>query len=274
MRYELKPLGVGGILDQAIRILKDRFVLFLLIMSCLQIPLTFVTGWISFLNTPTLSARPTPEEMQAVMNAQFSSGIILLPCILLNLFIATPITNAAIVYATANIYLGKPTSLGDAMRGAMSRLVPFIWTWFLVGLIVGLGMMACIVPGIIFLFRYFLATDIAVIEGVSGRAALRRSRDLMLSDRTKHYNTAFLLGLIIFFINLAIQQGSIHFIPQPLIATLVLAIAQGIGTAFALIAVVVFYFSCRCRAENFDLVQLANALVASPVELRESEVPR
>ena len=42
MRYELKPLGVGGILDQAIAIFKDRLGLFLLITLILRIPATAV----------------------------------------------------------------------------------------------------------------------------------------------------------------------------------------------------------------------------------------
>jgi hypothetical protein len=266
MRYELKPLGVGGILDQAIRIFKDRFVLFLLIMMCLEVPLNFVTAYSVERNSVKMSAHPTPAEMDAAFRSQGRSFVLFLPLLLLNMFIVTPITNAAIVHATANVYLGKPTGIGDAVRVALGRFFPFVWTSFLFGLVVFLGTLACFVPGIIFFFRYFLATDIVVIERTSGWAAMRRSRELMVSHRTKHYNTAFLLLLIVGIINFGVQQGTIHLIPDPLVATLVAAVLQGVAFAFSLIAVVVFYFSCRCRAENFDLVQLAESVAAGPEE--------
>ena len=197
----------------------------------------------------------------------------MVPLGLLNAFLITPITNAAIVHATANIYLGKETGVGNALRMALSRFFPFVWTWFLVGVVIGLGTVACLVPGIIFFFRYFLATDVVVIEGISGSAAMRRSRQLMVSHRTKHYNTAFLLGLIIAFISWGIQQAALHLIPQPLISIVVASVLQGVTVAFSLIAFVVFYFSCRCRTENFDLVQLAQAVAAEPVERPEGRYP-
>jgi hypothetical protein len=267
MRYELKALGVGGILDQAIRIFRDRFVLFLLIIMCLEVPLNFVTAWSTQRNAVKMSAHPTPAEVDAAFRAQGRSFVLFLPLILLNLFIVTPITNAAIVHATANVYLGKPTGIGDAIRVALGRFVPFVWTSLLLQLVVSLGLLACFVPGIIFFFRYFLATDIVVIEHTSGWAAMRRSRELMVSHRTKHYNTAFLLLLIVGIINFGIRRGAVYLTPDPLVATLVVSVLQGVTLAFSLISIVVFYFSCRCRAENFDLVQLAESVAAGPGEL-------
>jgi hypothetical protein len=262
MQYELKPLGVGGILDQAIRVFKDHFVLFMLIMVCFQMPLNCAYSWLIQKDTPVVSQKATPEEARAALQSQFHNFLVFFPLMLVTLLIATPITNAALVHATSKVYLGKPTGVGESLWAALTRFFPITWTWFLVSSIIFLGFIACIIPGVIFAFRYYLATDVVVIERVSGFAALRRSRELMLSDRTKHYNTAFLLGIILFIINIGIQQGTVRLIPDPLVSAVVATVLQGIGGAFWLIAIVVFYFSCRCRAENFDLVQLAEAVAA------------
>jgi hypothetical protein len=42
------------------------------------------------------------------------------------------------------------------------------------------------------------------------------------------------------------------------------ALVQTLGIGFATIAWVVFYYSCRCRIENLDLVQMARAVAAEP----------
>ena len=51
-------------------------------------------------------------------------------------------------------------------------------------------------------------------------------------------------------------------IPQPHARIVAIAVAQGIGTLLATCALVVFYFSCRCKLENFDLQVLADAVGA------------
>ena len=79
-----------------------------------------------------------------------------------------PITNAAVVYAISNAYLEKPISVGGSVKRAFQRILPLIWTWFLVGLAIMGGMILCFVPGILAAFWFALATQVVVIEGVAG----------------------------------------------------------------------------------------------------------
>ncbi|MGE3316165.1 MAG: hypothetical protein AB7O26_13700 [Planctomycetaceae bacterium] len=264
MRYELKALGVGEILDQSIRVLKDHFGLFLKIMFCLQIPLTLIFQFAALGMQPDISSNPTPEEMRAVMQSQ----TVLLPItflfLALSMMLVVPLTNAAIVHATSCVYLGRETSVRDAFSVGLSRFLPLIWTWFLVYCFVMVGLVLCILPGILMLFRYGLAANVAVVEGISGMDALNRSKFLMTTERTKHYNQFFLLGLTIGAIGFGLNLGA-AMIPQAHMAVAATVIAQGLQSAFGLIATVVFYFSCRCRVENFDLDQLAQAVEVTPV---------
>ena len=81
--------------------------------------------------------------------------------------------------------------------------------------------------------------------------------------------TGFVLGLVVGIINMGIGLGA-AIIPQPHAQVVATALAQGIATLLATCSVVVFYFSCRCKAENFDLQVLADAVGADadvqPVE--------
>jgi hypothetical protein len=260
MTYELKAMGVGGILDQSIRVFKDHFGLFMTIMFCLQIPLNIIFQLLVVSMTPELPANPTPEEIHALMQNQMGSLLLLqsLFGIVIGLTVV-PITQAALMYATSNIYLGRPVSIGEAFKVGLHRFVALAWTWFLVYILCMGGLLLCILPGILMFFRYALATNVAVLEGISGSAALKRSKQLMHSNRTKNYNTLFLLLLMLVVITYGVAIGS-QYIPNRYAAAVVMTLLEAVNGAFWLIAMVVFYFSCRCRAENFDLMQLAQAV--------------
>jgi hypothetical protein len=47
------------------------------------------------------------------------------------------------------------------------------------------------------------------------------------------------------------------------LALIVGTLLQAVTTPLGIIWVVVFYYSCRCRAENFDLVQLAREVASA-----------
>lgn len=267
MRYQVRHLVLGGILDQAIRLTKDHFGLLLGIAFVLLIPYAVVQGFIAHAVTPTLPPQPTQEEVTAYTQAQLRSLAIILPLAYAGLFVILPITNAAMAYALANAYLEKPISIGGAFQHAFRRLVGLIWTWVLLGLAIMGGFMLCIIPGILASFWFSLATQVVVIEGTSGVAALKRSKQLM----TGNIGTLFVLGLLLGIINMSINGGA-ALIPQEHLSVLLSAVAQGVAAIFGAAAMVVFYFSCRCQHEHFDLTLLAQAVGAEPPTAVDADV--
>lgn len=87
----------------------------------------------------------------------------------------------------------------------------------------------------------------------------------MLSNRTRHYNTAFLLFLLLGIIQWAVVSAGV-IIPQEHLRAIIVSLIQGCTVLFGTTAIVVFYFSCRCTAEHFDLVRLAEAIEQEPPE--------
>ena len=135
MKYELKPLKVGGILDQAILILKDRFGLFLTILLCLQIPVAIVINLIITDKVPMLAPNPSPEELAESLQTQLNFLVsVMMPVSFLMLLIVTPVMNCALVHAAARVYLGKPVGVRRAFRAGILRTLPLLWTWTLLGL--------------------------------------------------------------------------------------------------------------------------------------------
>jgi uncharacterized membrane protein len=165
---------------------------------------------------------------------------------------ALPIANAALVRIVANSYLGRNTSTGDAIGSAFGLIIPLYWTWFLLTIAVTGGMILCIVPGIIAAFWFSLATQVVVVERVNGIDALKRSRELMRGN----IGTVFVLGLVLGMISTGMQVGAL-LIPQVHAQGLATVLVNCVFTVFSSAAMVVFYFSCRCRNEQFDLQLLA-----------------
>lgn len=257
MRYQIRQLGLGGILDQTFTLIKDHLGMLLAITGVLLIPYQAISGLVQVMFMPQLPPNPTLDQLKAFQGSTGNLWIIL-PVQLLGVLVV-PITNAALAYAVANAYLDKPISLGSAYGKALRRFFPLIWTWFLLALAVIGGLILCFVPGILAAFWFTLATQIVVIEDLSGPAALKRSKLLM----TGNIGTFFALSLLLGIINTGLTVSMLA-IPQPHARMIVLAILTGIETILSSVALVVFYFSCRCKHENFDLALLAESVGEKP----------
>jgi hypothetical protein len=142
---------------------------------------------------------------------------------------------------------------------AVRRYSRCLWTSFLYFLIVTLGMLFCVLPGILFLFWYALALNVSVLEASWGTSALNRSHELMRKGGIDNYLTLFLLWLVVASVNIGINSA-VGLIPERHVAAALGGLLQSVQLALILISTVVFYYSARCRAENFDLLWLAQAV--------------
>ena len=242
MRYEIRELGVGGILDQAIAVTKDHFWLFFKIVLVILLPFTIIAGWFF-----------APEVAAAQVGQMPGAQFWILS--LVNLLGVYPLTNAAMIYAIASCYLGRPISVGIAFRRAGSIFLPLLGTMVLLWLILVLGMFLLFIPFIIFSLWYLLTVQVVVLEGVSGRAALSRSRLLMKGNT----GTAIILTILAMVISVALNAMQ-NLIPQVELRLIVSSMIGSVLFIFIAAAWVVFYFSCRAKAEHFDLALLADAV--------------
>ncbi|TWU25740.1 hypothetical protein [Bythopirellula polymerisocia] len=262
MQYEIKSLGLGGILDQTIKLVTNHFGLFFGIVAVLYLPFVLLQGFIPLAVLPELPAQPTTEQIRAYQEANAQLGLYLAPLSILFGFVIVPITNAAVIDAVSRCYLSREATIGTSYSHAKRILLPLLGTWLLQMLAIMGGFILLIIPGIIFTFWFYLATHTVVIGGESGKAALSRSKKLMKGNM----GTAVALTMVISVIQWAFIGGA-YFIPQKHVATAAQAVLGAAAFVFATVAIVVFYYSCRCKVENFDLALLAeNIGLEGPVE--------
>jgi hypothetical protein len=268
MRYQIKVLDLGGILDQGIELLRNHFVLLFTITLFLMVPLNLIQAYVTHVLASVMKPdAATAEQMATNTEALRLLGIVNTVYLLLLTIFVSPLTNAAVIRAIADNYLGESTSAVESFKHALKVFIPLILTGLLKYVIIYLGFLAFIVPGIIFMFRYWFASHVVIIEGKWGRQALRRSGQLMKGNMS----TAFILGLLVGVLTLLVV-GATNYVPGKLVTIPLRVALQAVLYVFGAAAGVVFYFSARCKLEHFDLQLLADA-VAADARVPGTETP-
>jgi hypothetical protein len=256
MAYQIRPLTVPKVFDQAIYIVKDHLGLLLSIMMMLYVPVGLVTGLIAASFMPMPAHDAPPEEIAGEFLGFWATYW---PFFVVGAFVfllvVIPITNAAIIHAISRLYLGQPVTAMEAFRSSRKQILPLIWANFLYYVVVGPGMMLCLIPGIIFSVWFVFVEQVVVIEGSHGGSALVRSKQITRNN----FLATFVVWFFLFVITAGVSQIQ-QLIPQMHVQMLVGTVLQATIKVFTAAVVTVYYFSCRCKNENFDLHYLAQSL--------------
>lgn len=247
MRYELRTMSVGEILDMSIRLMRDNFLLLCAITGLVYFPYNLFTNLLS-------GSMKNPEGASA-----FSPYFAVLALIgFLVVMGMGPVANGAVTKAVADRYLDQPTSFGRAYGYVFRRIGKLVGALLLVMLFVSLGFLLLIVPGILLGIRYLLVPIVVVVEDVGGATALKRSRELMKGN----WGKAVVLGILLMIV-WAVMAGVSALIPQRFLAAMVSAAVAVLYTTFGQVSIVVIYMHARCQKEAFDLEFLAKSLAES-----------
>lgn len=263
MRYEIREMSLGGILDTGIVLFRDHFKKLYLICCCGYLPALLVFNIVGVFIQETMQRDIVSAQQErdpfAVLNAELPFFFYLIGFLIVMGLIILPITNAAVTLAVAEEFQGRSISVKESLRRALPIWLPMLWTTILSGLVISLGFLMCIIPGVIFALFYYVINQVVVVEGQSGVDAMRRSWALMKDN----IGNAFILSIVIFIIQICIM------IPPALLMTeggwllvnkTIESLFQPLVLMFNSCVYVSIYFSARCRHEQFDMYMLAQSL--------------
>lgn len=239
MDYEIRTMSFGEILDMGFRILKNHFVLLVGLEAIVSVPPIVVSNYLT-------GGSDVPDPFTLLTG--------MLP-LLLALLILQPIIMAAITHAISESYLSRSVTFGGALRFALTIVLPLLGTWILTSLIVMVGFVFFVIPGLFLLLMFVVLTPVMVTEGVFGFAAMERSWSLMKGNLLRALGLLIVTGILSSALTAGVGMLA-GFIP--LIGSVVAGIAQAAASAFGTAALVVLYFDIRCRKEAFDLEHLAS----------------
>lgn len=276
----LRPLGLGELLDQAIRLYRRNFLTFIGIIALVYVPVMVLqTASTTLLSSSMLGfASSSPDEIfsnDAYWIGMFSTlGVAFIQFILVQ-----GIATGALTRSVADNYLGSRTGILDAYRGIRGSWLKLVGALLFLGLVLigvtiwwmvpcigwftGLGMLAFLMAAI-----NPLVAPAVVLEGQNSIDAVRRAWSLA---RRRFWP---LLGyvVILYLFSLLVVNGPVAIVSfaltgafesindpttQLVVRSIVQSLVSLVGiliyyplqmTAFTLI-----YFDLRVRTEGFDL---------------------
>lgn len=177
-------------LGEAVIILRRRWLLFSAIILTIWLPGNLL---VSFLNYHVF---PDEEGLKAIRATMWIEGIF------------GPVYIGAMVYALSRLKQGCDVTYKEAMTVGFKNWGRLFVARLCAGFVIALGLIALIVPGIVFLVRYALLDCVVVLEGTDGGKARTRSTDL-----TKGQGWQIFLAVVVFFIAFALL-GFLLYLPQ------------------------------------------------------------
>lgn len=247
MRYEVKELEIGGLLDQSIRLFRDHFK-FMMMVACIPFFPGVMIELLRVLSMPSIQPDASQELPPQVMMMFSPTAIILMLLTVFVTIVTTALSTGAATWGVTHRYLGHDVPARECFRIVLRRFPRLMWAIILYVPAVGLGMMLFLLPGIYLMFAWYVMYPVMIFEDLSAIRSMRRSRKLMVGHKGK----AFIVGLLVGIIAIAAMLfGKI--IPNVYAATALTEVITAILTVFGAVVTVVIYISARCRVEHFDL---------------------
>jgi hypothetical protein len=173
------------------------------------------------MNAPALRARSVGEILDLSFQLYRSrwkqmataTGILVLPLLALEAVASMEMLNlleglsnlfflaasAAVVVIASEAYLGREVSAGEAVRAAGRRFISVWGAAILQGLLIVLGLIFFIIPGILAMAMTFAMQQAVMIEGQTTGQALERSRWLARGEFKHIMLTSVLTWVIVIF---------------------------------------------------------------------------
>lgn len=298
---QLRPLGLGQLLDQAIRLYRRNFLKFIGIIAIVQIPLGLLQLGTSLLTISGISPSVNefgPQSPEDVFNPTVitgASGTILVG--ILSFVLIQVVATAAMTRAVASSYLGESISITDAYRKIGRSWLPLLGA-LLLAILIAIGLLIwTIIPCVgwltglgMFVFFVLVVTPLIaptiVLEKQRATHAIRRAWDL--ARRRFWWVLGFVVILYIFAqiiitgptllltFTFGLFLGEAPFDPsfgQSMIQTVIQSLVQLVGSLIylplQLTAITLMYFDLRIRTEGFDLTILTHSVSDEETDVSE-----
>lgn len=268
----LRPLSLGEILDVAIQLYRRFFRSLVLAAAVVTVPVSVLQALVR-LSLPSSGSNLVPGSQpagHAVQGAAAWAGVGAFFITAVLGFVASTLATATNLKAVSDGYLGGEPTWRDSLAFATRRLGSLVWLAVLTAVLLTFAFVALVVPGVYFYGAWLVAVPVLLLEGTSGRKALKRSRQLI---RGRWWITAatFLVAMLLRTIISGVPGGVVVAISfasgtaSTVVGLVVSGILSVVLTPFTAAVTAVIYYDLRVRKEGFDIELLARSF-ATPLE--------
>jgi hypothetical protein len=240
------------------------------------------------MNAPALRARSVGEILDLGFQLYRSrwpqmataTGIVVLPLLLLeaiaplsalpllerlgNLFFLA--ASAAVVVIASEAYMGREIAAADALRRVGGRFLSVWGAALIQGILIMLGMILLIIPGIIAAAWTFAMQQAVMIEGRTASESFERSRELSRNHFMHILLTSGLIIAIVIFTMMGFGVVLALGVESVRMSTLLINVALVAINPLAAVVGTVLYYDLRIRKEAFDVAVATDRLADTPNE--------
>jgi uncharacterized membrane protein len=237
-RFAENDFRIGRVFSRTSTVLSRNLLIFFVVTVVANLPGTLL------LRNATDAAAADPGR---------AGGMIFLGSFLT--LVLSTLSQAVVLYGAFQDMRGRQVNLGESLKVGLSRFFPIIGLAILVSLGIGFGMVLLIIPGLILLTMWFVATPACVVERLGPFRSMGRSSQLTKGHRWKIFGLFIVLAL-----GGAIVSGVLEAVLGMFGGALTLIgglLWNGIWGAFYAIAAVVTYHDLRVAKEGTDTEQIA-----------------
>lgn len=278
----IRPLSLGELLDQAIRIYRRKFLTLVGILVIPYFPIVVMQALSSYLMVSSIPTMGSSTELFG--SSSYWLGIAgTYGTLILQFFLVQGVGGSAVTRVAADSYANRPTGIMEAYRQVAPSLGRVVLTLLATGLILIATFVWLLIPcigwftgpGVLFFLASIvvpLIIPITILEKKGGFDAFRRAWDLGRSRFWWLLGFAFVLSLLgqllvavpVYLVNFLVNVGIGSQIGPGQIALLSSVVSSLTGFATGLLflplsmtAMTVVYFDLRVRSEGLDLAMQA-----------------
>ena len=257
--------GIGDILSVAFEVYKANAAKLIVIVAIVVVPLSFISHFLT-----GVVFKPTVEKTGAiVINGQTvvggttvttrSFGTFILASLIAAAIavIISAVLQAALTRGAALAAVGDPVDTEASYQYGFKKFGSVLWISILVGLVVGIGFILLIIPGVIFLTMLAVTIPALIVEDQRGTQAMSRSWNLVKGHFWHVLGTIVVAALITGIVGaiLGLLGGNNWFLQW-----IFGSIAQIITAPFAALVTVLLYVDLRVRTEQLTGERLRSDL--------------
>jgi hypothetical protein len=270
---DLRPRGIGEILDSAVALYRARFTKLLLVAATVVIPVQILSALVLLSAEPkgfslNVTGTVTPQYDTSSFAVRFAATVVVAVVGILS----TALIVAVCTRIVADAYIDRTSETRDAVRSVRPRVFAIIGTSLLVLISEAVGVVFCFVGVLVPLTLFAVAVPVLILEGVGVSAAIGRSVTLTRPHIMHVLGMVITAQLLAGILNAGLALAA-HLVVRSGGSTVAVVVGQGIAntiagvltTPFVATAVVVLYFDLRIRDEAFDvqlLMQRNDARIA------------
>lgn len=266
---ELRPLSAGQTLGAALGVYSGNALQLWAAVAVVVVPLELIELIIRLSSIPSGSfVHDGTLYTNNLTTASSGLGASLVVALIGGL--AQLLAIGAVFRLVLDDYLGRHTSVQESFEFAADRLLSLLWIAILVAVLVGIGFVLLLLPGVYLLVAFSVAIPVLMAEGIKGMRALTRSRQLVSGRWWATFGRLFIAWLLLVVLSLVFAAVnvasalSVSSVTVYLVVNTVVAGITAILTApFTAAVATVIYIDLRVRKEGADRDQLLSGEVAS-----------